>query len=112
MLRREDKISIEPMFNSEDKFEGSAVWLGLNSKPVFSHNDNYFIYMKNINFNSESGIITGRYLGEATDLLIDGYSRELSYQDGLYLIDGNQIKTARMVAVKNIDDKKIIVVIQ
>lgn len=83
-----------------------------NDNTVLNGDDNYFIYMKNVNL-QPNGVIVGRYLGEASDSLIDGYCRDAVYNDGVgFEVDGERIRVARMLAVKNYEDKRVIVVIQ
>lgn len=65
--------------------------------------EDYFIYFKNVNFRQD-GTIEGRYLGVASDKLIDGYSRDVMYdtEDGVWkTVDKNNVRTARMVAINN-----------
>lgn len=72
--------------------------------------EDYFIYFKNVNFRQD-GTIEGRYLGLATDNLIDGYSRDVMYDtDGVWkTIDKNNVRTARMVAINNMTKVTIII---
>lgn len=106
---RNRRYNIKPIYNNSDLI-GYDVLDG--DKVVLSHDTDYFIYMKNINF-KDDGSINGRYLGEATDILIDNYARDVVYQNGKHMMCGRPVKTARMMVVKNNSkDKKIIVVIQ
>lgn len=82
-----------------------------NNDIKLTGDDKYFIYMKNVNLKSD-GIVEGRYLGEASDNMIDGYCRDATYVDGGFMVEGKTIRTAKMVAVKNDGDNQVIVVIQ
>lgn len=106
---RNKRYNIKPVYNNGDLI-GYDVLDG--DKVVLSHDIDYFIYMKNINF-KDDGSINGRYLGEATDILIDSYAKDVVYHNGKHIMYNRPIKTARMVVVRNNNkDKKIIVVIQ
>lgn len=108
-LRKDKKISITPTYEG-DKFIGYNISQDEDLK--LAHNENYFIYMKNVNLNKD-GSIEGRYLGEANDNLIDGYCRDAVYVDELgYQIEGEQVRTARMVGIRNDDNKQVIIIIQ
>ncbi len=82
-----------------------------NKDTLKNSDDNYFIYMKNVTFKRNGGI-SGIYLGENPQHIIDGYCREASFnqEDGWRLEDGAKIERARMVAVEN--KSRTIVVIQ
>ena len=106
-IRRETKIFLKPVApNTFDIFDR-------DDNLLMSGDNNYFIYFKNVNFRSD-GSIDARYLGEATDTLIDGYAREATYGDGEWSIENvpspKRVRTARMVVVDN--KSKVIVVIQ
>jgi len=81
-----------------------------NGNPLYKHSDDYFIYFKNVNF-KEAGIIDGRFLGDATENIIDEECKSVGYnnKDG-FTVDGKTIKTARLVAVHN--KKKTLVIIE
>lgn len=111
MMKRENRYSFKPVFNG-DNLVGFDVF-DREGNLLLSYDEKYFIYMKNVNFRSD-GSINGRYLGEASDILIDGYSRKLNYDDGQYFTEnGEQIRTARMVVLdNNKNDSKVIVIIK
>lgn len=72
--------------------------------------DDFFIYMSGVNF-IDGRIIEGRYLGNLDDKspLIDGKCSYVAVNNGKYMINGTQVRTARMVAVNN--KKNVIVII-
>lgn len=110
MMIRNRRYSFKPVYNN-DILIGFDVSDGRNT--ILSHNDDYFIYMKNVNF-KDDGSIEGRYLGEASEILLDEHARESFYKDGKHFIDGSNqpIKTARMVVINNKEDSKVIIVIK
>lgn len=77
---------------------------------LLSSRDNYFIYMQNVNF-KRNGIIEGRYLGDLTSNspLIDSNCKIVSTDGNRFNVDGDQIMSAKMVAINNKD--KVIVII-
>ncbi len=106
-ISRETKIFLKPVSpNTFDIFDR-------DNNLLMSGDDKYFIYFKNVNFRSD-GSIDARYLGEANDSLVDGYSREATYSNGAWSIETvsnpKVIRTARMVVVDN--KSKVIVIIQ
>lgn len=69
---------------------------------LLNHNDDYFIYMSNVNL-KDGKVIEGRYLGNLSPnspLLDDNCKFADIRMDGFY-VDGVKTKTARMVAVNN-----------
>ncbi len=73
--------------------------------------DDYFIYMKNANLRND-GVIEGRYLGTTQGNLIDDYCVELNYDRNIgYNIEGVRIRTAKMLAVKNYENEKRVIII-
>lgn len=111
MMKREDRYIFKPVFNG-DNLVGFDVF-DREGNLLLCHDEEYFIYMKSVNFR-RNGSINGRYLGEASDILIDGYSRKLNYNDGQYFTEnGEQIRTARMVVLdNNKNDSKVIMIIK
>ena len=103
-MRREDKIILSAI--GDNTFEVTNRDGGI----VLGADDNYFIYLKNVNFKAD-GTMEGRYLGEATDSLIDDFCKNVSYQQDVgYTINGGAVvRTARMVAVNN-KDKAVIII--
>jgi hypothetical protein len=104
MLRREDKIVLTERGNNSFDVEIKG------GKMVLGANDDFFIYFKNVNLRP-NGTMEGRYLGEATNDLIDDYCQDVKFVDGQgFKMNGETIRTARMVAVNN--KTRAIVVIQ
>jgi hypothetical protein len=99
-LKRDKKIYLTHVDGKYEVFNH-------DKQRVFGVDDNYFIYFKNVNFRAD-GTIDGRYQGEATDTLIDGYCRDVIYDNG-FKVDGKLIRTAKMVAVKS--DTGVIIII-
>lgn len=102
-IKREEKIFLNPVgdgvFSIEDR----------DGRTLKDGSDEYFIYFKNVNFR-EDGRIDGRYLGENPTTIIDNQSKEATFIDGSgYEINGTEIRTARLVAVRN--KSKVIVII-
>lgn len=107
-LRRNVRISALPIYDGAD-FAGYDIIQ--NDEKKLTNDNSYFIYMKNVNLKSD-GTIVGRYLGQASNNLIDGYCRNAVYSsDAGYKVDGAIIKTARMVAIKNDGDKQVIIIL-
>lgn len=94
----------------DGEFLGYDVFEGDDLKLAYGHD--YFIYMSNVNLRKD-GTIDGRYLGVAGDILIDGYARDATYieKEG-YQVEGKQIRTARMVVIKNEGKKRVIIIIE
>lgn len=108
-LRRNVKVDMIPMFY-DGEFIGYDVFQGDDLK--LACEQNYFIYMSYVNLR-EDGSIDGRYLGFASDNLIDEHCKNVIYNDGVgYQVEGRKIKTAKMVAVKNDGEKQVIIVIE
>lgn len=108
-LRRDKKVFITPIYK-DGRFDGYDILQDGDLK--LAHNQNYFIYMKNVNLNTD-GNITGRYLGEADESLIDEYCKDALYVNELgYQVEGKQIRTARMVGIKNNEDSQVIIIIE
>lgn len=104
--RRDEKIRLFMM--GDNQFEGR----NMQDDVVLDNNDNFFIYMKNVNFR-KGNIIEGRYLGNLTDksaILDDKCKIVATDGDKFYIDTDNQIRSARMVAVNN--KTKVIVIIQ
>lgn len=81
-----------------------------NNNVIFKHNDNYFIYFKNVNFRS-GGIIEGRYLGEASNNIVDDYCLPVKFSKAEgFTVNDKIVRTARMVAVDN--KKKTLIIIE
>jgi hypothetical protein len=99
-LRREKKVYLTNVGGKYEVFNH-------DKQQVFGVDDNYFIYFKNVTFKAD-GTIDGRYLGEATKTLIDGYCRNVTYDNG-FKVDGQLVRTARMVAVNSQDGAIIII---
>lgn len=92
-INRETKIQLIPVdqntYNVIDK----------DGNTLLESNQDYFIYLKNVNF--KDSVITGRYLGNTDNSIIDGYCREVSF-DGTDFYKGDKVvRTAKMVAVDN-----------
>lgn len=113
MMKRENRYAFKPVFNG-DNLVGFDVF-DREGNLLLSYDEEYFIYMKNVNFRSD-GSINGRYLGEASDILIDGYSKKINYDYDYrqyFTENGEQIRTARMVVLdNNKNDSKVIVIIK
>lgn len=95
-LRRNQKIILSRVEDNFYKITNTF------DKLLVDPNEDYFIYMKNVNF--KEGIIEGRFLGETDGSIVDKYCKEVYYDDELKkwkLEDGKIIKSARMVAVNN-----------
>ena len=105
-LKREDKIRLNRV--SDNSYQVTDF---NNGDVLLKDTDNYFIYFKNVNLRSD-GTIEGRYLGTTDGSIIDGYSRQATFTDGIgYSIENvGVIRTARMVAIDN--RNKTIIVIQ
>lgn len=106
-LKRESKIRLFLM--GRNKFEIRNV----EDDVMFDADDNYFIYMKNVNFRN-GNIIEGRYLGNLVDgtSLIDESCKNVTISDDgkSFMIGKNMLSTAKMVAVNN--KTNVIVVIE
>lgn len=105
-LRRGIRVHMKPVYMGEYGFIGYDVYQ--NDKLFLTFEDDYFIYMKNVNLQKD-GVIVGRYLGEATETLIDGYCRNLYYDDKEgYTVEGERARIAKMLAVRNGNTKEVI----
>lgn len=104
-LRRDDKIRLFLMGDNQFEVRNKV------DDVVLDSNDNYFIYLKNVNFRS-GNIIEGRYLGELTDdsAIIDKYCKDVTVDGNMFSVDGKQVRSARMVAVNN--KTKVVIIIQ
>ena len=81
-----------------------------NNDVIYKHSDSYFIYFKNVNFRT-GGIIEGRYLGEASDALVDEYCKSVNYhKNNGFTVDEKKIRTAKMVAVHNKKRRTLIII--
>lgn len=79
---------------------------------IVEENQDFNIYMRNIKFSEN--IITGRYLGNATDLLMNDVDNIIiDYQEGQWIaLKGRRIiSDAKLVGIKNIDNDNFICVI-
>lgn len=92
-LRREDKIKLTITVTNTYEVTNRE------GEVVLGADEDYFIYFKNVNF--KQGFIEGRYLGEANEKLIDDYCKDVYYKDGQFIMDGEPVRTARLVAVNN-----------
>lgn len=65
-------------------------------------NDDYFVYMTGVNF-KQGNVIEGRYKGTLTNdsPILDNHCKTVTTDGNKYIADGQQIKTARMVAINN-----------
>ena len=104
-LRRNDRVRLYSM--GDNKFEGR----NRQDDVVLDAEKDYFIYMQNVNFRN-GNLIEGRFLGnlEQNSPLIDSYCKKVDVNNSNFVVDGQVIRTARMVAVNN--KTNVIVVIQ
>lgn len=80
-----------------------------NGESIFKSNEDYYIYMKSVNFNSD-GEINGRLLGYAEDLYIGSNCESVAYDvEKGYTLDGKQLRKARMVAIRNGDNAIVVI---
>lgn len=103
-LRRDDRVRLFLM--GDNQFEVR----NRHDDVVIDADDNYFIYMSNVNFRS-GNIIDGKYLGNLTDdsSILDDQCIDVTTDGNTFTADGKAIRTARMVAVNN--KTKVIVII-
>lgn len=81
----------------ENEFEVT----NMNHEVVYNSNEDYFIYFKNVTF-KPNGEISGKYLGMASNMMIDEYCQNALYDDlNGFSVSGKKLRTANMVAVKN-----------
>jgi hypothetical protein len=92
-MKREEKIKL--IMKGENTYEVTNDVGGV----LLKADQDYSIYFKNVNF--KQGFIEGRYLGEATEKILDDQCKDVKYKDGQFWVDGEVIKTARLVAVNN-----------
>ena len=104
-LKRNTRIKL-----TGDEGKKFSVTDAKDDTPYLSSDDDYFIYMKAVNFRND-GTIDGRYLGEAHELLIDEHCSHMEYRDGAWhtMYTNFEMKTARMVAVNNKKDVTIVI---
>jgi hypothetical protein len=95
-LKRNDRIKLYNMGNS--KFEGR----NCTDDVILDAEKDYFIYMQNVNFKN-GNLIEGRYLGnlEEGSPILDSQCKNVDYDENNFLLNGEIIRTARMVAVNN-----------
>ncbi|UGO46105.1 hypothetical protein PQE74_gp022 [Bacillus phage vB_BanS_Chewbecca] len=102
-LRRDRKLYVRLVSGNE------YVVLNEDKNEVYGTNDEYFIYFKNVNFRA-NGEIDGRYLGTATEGMIDDYCENVSYDELKgFNVNGRTVRSARMVALNNKSGAIIIV---
>jgi hypothetical protein len=102
-IKREEKIYLQ--LKNDNGFEVK----NSNKDVVYLSDDDYSIYFKNANLKSDA-TIDGRYLGIADNSLMDGYCRDVKFNNGKWIKDGGgSIKTARMMAVNNKTGATIII---
>lgn len=98
MIKREEKINLTVVGNNTFQVtdRNGNIFSG------FGASDNFFIYFKNVNF-KKNGTIEGRYLGKASDSIVDGQCKEISFKEDLgFVTNGDKVvRTARMVSVNN-----------
>lgn len=94
-LKRGSKVYLRMV--SENEFEV----LNANREVVYESSEDYFIYFKNVTF-KQNGEIDGKYLGTASDMMIDDRCENALYDDlNGFNVSGRKLRTANMVAVKN-----------
>lgn len=103
-LRRDKRIRLFDIGNYSFEVRND------NDDVLLDSNDNYFIYLTNVNFIG-GNIIEGRYKGVLSDNspILDSHCKNIVTDGQKYLVDNQQIKTARMVAVNN--KEKVILII-
>jgi hypothetical protein len=102
-IRREEKIYLQLKDVNGFEVQNS------NKNVIYQSTDDYFIYFKNANLRTD-GTIDARYLGIATDRLIDGYCRSVSFDNGAWTKDGGgTIRTAKMMAINNKTSATVII---
>jgi hypothetical protein len=96
MLKRNDIIMLKKM--SDNSFNV----MDRNGEVEFhSADDDFFIYLSKVSFRADR-VIMGQYLGEASSILIDDHCKDVACdEEGNWIVDGNSIKLARMVAINN-----------
>lgn len=104
-VKRNDRVRLFNM--GGNKFEGR----NRQDDIVLDAEKDFFIYMTNVNFRN-GNLIEGRYMGELTENspLIDSQCKNVSTDGNNFLVDGQLVRTARMVAVNN--KTNVIIVIQ
>jgi hypothetical protein len=104
-LKRNDRVRLFSM--GGNKFEGR----NRQDDVVLNSDDNYYIYLSNVNFRN-GNLIEGRYLGdlEADNPIVDKHCKQVAVNGNSFLLDGEVLRTARMVAVNN--KTNVIVIIQ
>lgn len=95
-LKRDDRIKLVDM--GKFAFEG----VNKDGDVVLDSNDNYFIYLTNVNFKN-GNLIEGRYLGTLTDNspILDEKCQDVTTDGNIYYCNGEQIRSAKMVAINN-----------
>lgn len=75
-----------------------------------THDDDYFIYMKNVNLKN-GNLITGRYLGvlSPNSPMLDSQCKVVDIRDDGFYVNNTKTTSARMVAVNN--KKNVIIII-
>ena len=73
-----------------------------NGNTLINHEEDYFIYMANVNL-KKGGTITGKYLGDITvgSPMQDSHCKNAEVKEDGFYVDGVKTKTAKMVAVNN-----------
>lgn len=104
-LERDERIFLIP--SGENRFRVD----GKNSNKLFGESDDFYIYMRSVNFRSD-GKIDGVYLGENPQTIIDKHCQNATFteKEGWMLPDRVRLKTARLVAVQN--KTGVVVIIQ
>lgn len=95
-LNRNDRVRLFNM--GGNKFEGR----NRQDDVVFDMDKDYFIYLTNVNFRN-GRLIEGRYMGDLTanSSLIDNQCKKVDITDNDFTVNGQSIRTARMVAINN-----------
>jgi hypothetical protein len=101
-IRRNEKIYLQQV--GDNKYSV----IDKLGNTLLACNDNYSIYFKNVNFKN-NGIIEARYLGVATSTLVDSHCLDAMYTDEGWMCNGKKLSTARMVAVTNGIETKVVV---
>lgn len=104
-LRREDKIFIDRIgvhnFRVKD----------IDGDVHFKEKDDFFIYFRSVSF-KQNGTLEGRYLGVNPEKILDNKCKPVFYSElhNWHYADCEEVRTARMVAVKN--KTGVIIIIQ
>lgn len=105
-IRRKERIVLNRIENDTYKL------IKKDGETIYESEDNYFIYMSNVILKKD-GTIRGSFLGymdESSPLLMT-YNKNAIYMNDIgYKIDGNIVRNARMIAVRN--KEKTIVIVQ